>query len=728
MRDSSRAAVVFVHGLSGDAFRSWQADGEDSSFWPRWLAADLPGLAVYTLSYDAEASNWFGSAMQLPDRATEVLALLESHGLDRRPVVFVCHSLGGLLVKQVLRIASDRHAAAGGPGIFARTRGVAFLGTPNMGSHLSDWAERFRMLLRPTEATESLKANDAYLRDLNIWYRDHVVPVRIATLACFETRTTHGVMVVEAMSADPGIPGVRPIPIDADHIGICKPASRETTLYRTVHRFITDACSDSARLRGRAAAGETPPAQQLDVFISYASGQREWVEALANNLQSAGKSVFFDVWRLVPGQDFIQGLRAGLASCRSAILVVSPEALQSGWVREEYEILNRRRDADPAFRVVPVVHSGTDFGTPFYGSIQWVDFRDPSQHRTAFARLLAGLSGDPPGSDPRYDGLWKPLPEFGQRPVATAEQQTIQQAFLKLLGNARVVVILAQEGLGSSAVVQELRTQAIESYGEAAVHHLRPAYVTPEDGPAPYFQSLLEQMHLPIGNCTAQHFGHELATWLENHKNSETMCLLFTGIEQSPPPILKSLCGHLRALTEQFNNLRVLMCGGERLCDLRYEEEALSLLNNAQEELWPDPDKSAIQAEATALDCGILDGNLIDLLWELTGGHLAVLRELLRRVRMGERSRTGFTELVMDSPAIWAAVAPVLGDNEASHYLRSIVDREALDSAPHYIRHRTLRRIYWRNLVKRRRSGDKLMLVWRSHAIRDAVRRIIQSS
>ena len=88
--------------------------------------------------------------------------------------------------------------------------------------------------------------------------------------------------------------------------------------------------------------------EEINVFISHSSTQREWVETLADNLQRAGKSVFLDLWRLVPGRDFIDGLRAGLAACRSSILVVSPEALQSGWVREEYEILKRRQAKDSA--------------------------------------------------------------------------------------------------------------------------------------------------------------------------------------------------------------------------------------------------------------------------------------------------------------------------------------------------------------------------------------------
>jgi hypothetical protein len=78
--------------------------------------------------------------MQLPDRATDVLAELASRELDRLPLVFVCHSLGRLVVKQVLRIAFDQRATVG-TSIFDTTRGVAFLGTPNMGAHLSNWAD-----------------------------------------------------------------------------------------------------------------------------------------------------------------------------------------------------------------------------------------------------------------------------------------------------------------------------------------------------------------------------------------------------------------------------------------------------------------------------------------------------------------------------------------------------------------------------------------------------------
>jgi hypothetical protein len=48
------------------------------------------------------------------------------------------------------------------------------------------------------------------------------------------------VQVVDAGSANPGLPGIWPIPVDADHIDICKPADRLAPVYGQVKRFIAE--------------------------------------------------------------------------------------------------------------------------------------------------------------------------------------------------------------------------------------------------------------------------------------------------------------------------------------------------------------------------------------------------------------------------------------------------------------------------------------------------------
>jgi hypothetical protein len=49
-----------VHGLGGDPVSTWCYEGglADGYFWPRWLAEDIKGLAVYSVGYPAEKASW----------------------------------------------------------------------------------------------------------------------------------------------------------------------------------------------------------------------------------------------------------------------------------------------------------------------------------------------------------------------------------------------------------------------------------------------------------------------------------------------------------------------------------------------------------------------------------------------------------------------------------------------------------------------------------------------
>ncbi len=65
---------------------------------------------------------------RVTDRTAQFLAYLEAHDVGAQPVIFICHSLGGLLAKQALRHAFDRE----GPklkNLLEQTRGIVFLGT-----------------------------------------------------------------------------------------------------------------------------------------------------------------------------------------------------------------------------------------------------------------------------------------------------------------------------------------------------------------------------------------------------------------------------------------------------------------------------------------------------------------------------------------------------------------------------------------------------------------------
>jgi tetratricopeptide (TPR) repeat protein len=240
-KGKTRASVVYVHGLGGHVYGTWRRTADESTFWPLWLAQDIEGLNVFSLAYDAPASNWLGTAMPLQDRAVNILEILLSEpGLRTGPVIFICHSLGGLIVKKIIlnlqQQASRRPEAAD---LLERVTEIVFAATPHTGSAHATWLDRLRFLAWPSSVARVLVANDPSLRDINVAYRG-LADDRRNTLRhriFYETRTTAAGEIVDEASADPGLPGDPPVPIDADHINIVKPENRFSLLYMRVRQF-----------------------------------------------------------------------------------------------------------------------------------------------------------------------------------------------------------------------------------------------------------------------------------------------------------------------------------------------------------------------------------------------------------------------------------------------------------------------------------------------------------
>lgn len=231
--------VIFVHGLDGDAKTTWHYPKNPDAFWPGWLGKDIPQVGVWSLGYPASALAWKGHTMPLVDRATSTLDLLDLDGLGQKPLIFVCHSLGGLLVKQMLRHANDESNSA--IHMFARnTKAIVFLSTPHSGADMASWLKHVSGLLRTTVTVAELEAHHPQLRDLNLWYRNHVAKLGITTFVYCEKMQTNGILVVNETTADPGIVGVRPVPLDENHISICKASDRQSQVYRRTKRIIEE--------------------------------------------------------------------------------------------------------------------------------------------------------------------------------------------------------------------------------------------------------------------------------------------------------------------------------------------------------------------------------------------------------------------------------------------------------------------------------------------------------
>ena len=99
-------SIVFVHGLTGNRQNTWTHN--DGVFWPQdLLPKDLPTARIMTFGYDADVVGIVKTAGSntLRDHGKSLandLAMRRARSNSiMRPLIFVAHSLGGLVVEQV---------------------------------------------------------------------------------------------------------------------------------------------------------------------------------------------------------------------------------------------------------------------------------------------------------------------------------------------------------------------------------------------------------------------------------------------------------------------------------------------------------------------------------------------------------------------------------------------------------------------------------------------------
>ncbi|XP_016056176.1 PREDICTED: protein SERAC1 isoform X1 [Miniopterus natalensis] len=255
-----KADVLFIHGLLGAAFKTWRqqdydqapaekASGDGTRYttcWPKtWLAGDCPALRIISVEYDTSLSDWRARCpterKSIAFRSNELLQKLRAAGVGDRPMIWVSHSMGGLLVKKMLLEASQKPEMST---VINNTRGIIFYSVPHHGSHLADYSVNVRYLLFPSLEVKELSKDSPALKVLQDDFLKFAKDRNFQVLNFVETQPTSiGSMiklhVVPVESADLGIGDL--IPVDVDHLNICKPKEKGAFLYQRTLQFIREA-------------------------------------------------------------------------------------------------------------------------------------------------------------------------------------------------------------------------------------------------------------------------------------------------------------------------------------------------------------------------------------------------------------------------------------------------------------------------------------------------------
>ncbi|KAF2348855.1 Armadillo-type fold [Trinorchestia longiramus] len=285
--------VVLLHGILGGAAWTWRQhdDARCNSFgggepggyswcWPRdWLAQDLlteEGTQLRIIAVNVSEPWRLCDVRSVVEEGKRLRGVLVRAGVGQRPLVWLTHSHGGLLLKAILHDSQHEAAAADDcsppasgvtsavPGALAAgalcssTVGVVFLSTPHQGAA---WAGPAALLhsdipelidLRPGELREvqlvDLRPGNAMLAELSrrferCWAEHKFLVLSVVDAEPLRLCPGLSVRPVPPQSADAGVGET--VQVAADHLNICKPLSRKCDVYTTVLRFFIRATSNS---------------------------------------------------------------------------------------------------------------------------------------------------------------------------------------------------------------------------------------------------------------------------------------------------------------------------------------------------------------------------------------------------------------------------------------------------------------------------------------------------
>jgi hypothetical protein len=256
--------IVAVHGFNGHREKTWTADNGIN-----WLKDLLPkqitNARILSYGYDA-TTHGFGSQQSLHNHGMSLLVdlslLRRSTNTEKRPIIFIAYSLGGIICKIALvqaNLANQSHLPDHKT-ISISTYGVLYFGTPHQGGRgvpLTGSFIQAASALGPTnkELLRNLEMHSAFLQHQTDQY--NAISTQLETKFFYETdltRTKNGlIQVVPVYSAViPGAVNAESIAINGDHLNIVKFRSNEDEgfqkAYRVLRLMVPDAVS---KIQGR---------------------------------------------------------------------------------------------------------------------------------------------------------------------------------------------------------------------------------------------------------------------------------------------------------------------------------------------------------------------------------------------------------------------------------------------------------------------------------------------
>jgi hypothetical protein len=230
-------AIVFVHGILSSGERCWL--NENGTYWPTMLAGEssLSQSGIYVYTY---ATSVFSGSYSLGDVVDD---LKERLAIDKivncKQLIFVCHSMGGIVVRKLL-VERAVHLAG-----YDIAIGIFLMASPSLGS---SYATFFKVLADALEHSQAkaleFNKNNLWLNELDKQFLNLKESGRILIYGkeliedkSIFLKKLHLAPIVAPLSGARYFGEPYKVPL-SDHFSIAKPSNKSAIQHRMLCQFI----------------------------------------------------------------------------------------------------------------------------------------------------------------------------------------------------------------------------------------------------------------------------------------------------------------------------------------------------------------------------------------------------------------------------------------------------------------------------------------------------------
>jgi len=137
------------------------------------------------------------------------------------------------------------------------------------------------------------------------------------------------------------------------------------------------------------------------IFISHTSADKDFVRQLAEDLKLLGHQPWLDEWEIRVGECIVSRIQQGLEDCDYTVIVLSPNAIQSGWVEKEWKASYWNEIQERRVVILPVMLKDCDVPA-LLKTKKYADFR--TRYPLGLAQLTQAI---PPAEFEEQDKLMR---------------------------------------------------------------------------------------------------------------------------------------------------------------------------------------------------------------------------------------------------------------------------------------------------------------------------------